>query len=285
LTEVILELPIRWFQIARLYGPGMPASGREGYHQRILRKPAGRLGLVSVHCWNVGEPNGPYPIGTDAHCPGKAADWVPTAREIIRERIAPVMDAARRAGVTVFHLAQSTCARKYPQYREIAEDPELKPPSDTADFKRCVRPRPVEGQWSDEYGEAFPGPVWETHEHEFDIAEPARPTDDEPVVTDGWQLNGLCRRRDIDTLLYVGFMADLCLINIPGGIREMSGKFGYRCVVLRDCTTAYEFEDTHEGRWMTRAAVRLIETGLGYSTTSDDFIAACTRRGDDDAVV
>jgi len=279
MTETALRLPVRYFQIARLYGPGMPPSGREGYHQRILQKPAGRLGLVSVHCWNLGEADGPYPIGTDAHCPGEAADWVPTAHEIIRECIAPVMRAAREAGVTVFHLAQHIYAPKYPQYRQIAEDPELKPPSPPADCERCVRPRPVQEQWADEYGEAFPGPVWVTHKEKFDIAEAVRPKDDEPVVTDGWQLNGLCRRRDIDTLLYVGFMADLCLVNIPGAIREMSGKFGYRCVVLRDCTTAYEFQDTHEGRWMTRAAVRLIETGMGYSATSEDFISAVQRSG------
>ena len=90
---------------------------------------------------------------------------------------------------------------------------------------------------------------------------------------------GLCRRRDIDTLVYAGFMADLCLVNIPGAIREMAGKFGYRCIVLRDCTTAYEFADTVEGGWMTLAAVRLVETGMGYSATSDDFIAACDTTG------
>ena len=105
--------------------------------------------------------------------------------------------------------------------------------------------------------------MWVTHTDAFDIARAVRPQEGEPVVTDGWQLNGLCRRRDIDTLIYVGFMADLCLVNTPGAIREMAGKFAYRCVVLRDCTTAYEFADTHEGGYMTRAAIRLVETSLG----------------------
>jgi ureidoacrylate peracid hydrolase len=92
-------------------------------------------------------------------------------------------------------------------------------------------------------------------------------------------LVSVTRRKDIDTLVYAGFMADLCLVNIPGAIREMASKFKYRCVVLRDCTTAYEFDETHEGGWMTFAAIRLIETGLGYSATGTDFIKGCKKLG------
>ena len=51
--------------------------------------------------------------------------------------------------------------------------------------------------------------------------------------------------------------------------------FGYRCIVLRDCTVAYEYADTYEGQWMTRAAIRLIETDMGFSAISPDLIAAC----------
>ena len=270
-----MRLPIRYYQIARLYGPGMPPSGQEGYHERVLEQPVGQVGLVLVHCWNLGEENGPYPIEPGTACRGEAADWVPVAHRIVKEKIVPALDAAREAGVAVFHLAQHTYAPLYAPYRQIAEDDELKPRVKNLPFERCVRPRSIPEQWRDEYGDDFPGAVWVTHRDRFDIAEPVRPLDSEAVVVDGWQLNGLCRRRDIDTLVYVGFMADLCLVNVPGAIRDMAGKFGYRCVVLRDCTTAYEFADTADGGWMTLAAIRLIETGMGYSAGADDFIAAC----------
>jgi hypothetical protein len=52
---------------------------------------------------------------------------------------------------------------------------------------------------------------------------------------------------------------------------EMFSRFGYHCIALRDCTTAYEFADTYEGRWMTRAAIRLMETDLGHTASSEDF--------------
>ncbi len=99
--------------------------------------------------------------------------------------------------------------------------------------------------------------------------------ENEDVLLTGCQLNGLCRRRDIDTLFYAGFMADLCIVNVPGAIREMSRRFQYRCVVLRDCTTAYEYEDTYQGQWMNLAAIRHIETDLGYSAGAEDFMKAC----------
>jgi nicotinamidase-related amidase len=255
----------------------MPTSGQEGPKEKVLEAPVGRMGLVSVHCWNLGQANGPYPIGPGAHCPGQAADWVPTAHHIINERIRPAMDAARKAGITVFHLAHPSYARKYPIYAKISADEALKSPAPPVSFEGCVRPLSREDRWRDQYGPDFPGAVWETHSQTFDIADAARPRGGEPVIVDGWQLNGLCRRLGIDTLIYVGFMADLCLVNISGAIREMSGKFGYRCIVLRDCTTAYEFADTYEGKWMTRAAIRLIETDMGYSALSRDFIAACER--------
>ena len=276
-SPAILQLPLRYYQIAQLYGPGMPPSGKEGLLTRMLQKPANRTGLVIVHPWNLGESDGPYPIKPGTRIPGEAGDWVPSAHDIIANKIKPVLDAARKAGVPVFHLAQHTYAPRYPQYLEIAADPELQSPEKNVKFEVSVEPRTVAEMWDAKYGPDFPGPVWKTHADTFDIARQLRPLAEEAVFLNGWQLNGLCRRQKIDTLIYVGFMADLCLVNIPGAIREMAYKFKYRCVVLRDCTTAYEFAETVEGNWMTFAAIRLIESGMGYSASSDDFIAACLK--------
>jgi len=273
-AEGALELPLRFYRVGRLYGPGMPRPGPEGFQEKILRRSLENVGIVSVHCWNLGEADGPYPIAPGTRCPGAPADWVPAAHRIVAEGIAPVLAAGREAGVAVFHVAQAGYARKYPQYVAISEDPELQSPEQPVQAPGCPRPRSRDEKWGDQYGADFPGPVWETHRDSFDIARAARPLGDEPVVLTGWQLNGLCRRRDIDTLFYVGFMADLCLMNVPGAIREMSSRFGYRCVVLRDGTTAYEYPDTSDDRSMTRAAIRLVETDLGYSSTCGALIEA-----------
>ena len=72
-------------------------------------------------------------------------------------------------------------------------------------------------------------------------------------------------------------MADICLLDVSGALREMANKYRYHCVALRDCTTAYEYAETHENNWMTFAAIRRVEQDMGYSALSSDFISACEK--------
>lgn len=58
--EPVLRVPVRYHRIARLYGPGMPPSGREGFHTGIVQKLVNQVGSVSVHCWNLGDPSDPW---------------------------------------------------------------------------------------------------------------------------------------------------------------------------------------------------------------------------------
>ena len=276
LSGQLYNLPIRYYQIAQLYGPGMPPSGEEGLHMDTLNINPEKIGLVLVHTWNLGEVDGPYPIyDTTTWKDGEAGAWVPDAHKIVENNIHPVLKAARQSGIKVFHLAQSTYAEKYPQYQELKNDKELQNPVMRVAFEKSIDPVSYQEGWNREYGENYPGPVWKTHAKEFDIAKLLKPLPDESVFVTGWQLNGLCRRKNISVLIYAGFMADLCLLNIPGAIREMTNTFNYNCVVLRDCTTAYEYEETIDGRWMTFAAIRMVESEFGYSATSKDFINAC----------
>ncbi len=281
LSGQLFNLPIRYYQIAQLYGPGMPPSGEEGLHMDTLNINAGKIGLVLVHTWNLGEADGPYPIyDTTTWKDGEAGAWVPEAHKIVEENIHPVLKAARQSGIKVFHLAQSTYAEKYPQYQELKNDQGLQNPVKRVAFEKNIDPVSYQEGWNREYGEDYPGPVWKTHTMEFDIAKLLKPLPEESVFVTGWQLNGLCRRENISVLIYAGFMADLCLLNIPGAIREMTNTFRYKCIVLRDCTTAYEYEETIEGKWMTFAAIRLVESEFGYSASSKDFINACLRQNE-----
>ena len=61
---------------------------------------------------------------------------------------------------------------------------------------------------------------------------------------------------------------------VAGAMREMVGRFKYRCIALRDCTTAYEYADTVDEQVMNRAVMRHIETALGYTADGADLIAA-----------
>ena len=277
MSDNFVRLPVAHYQLSRNYGPGMSSAGGviEGLRQKTLEKNAGRFGLVLVHCWNLGEKTGPYPLAENQGTTGTNSDWVIAAGEIIAEKIAPVLAAARETGIPVFHLASGAYAAKYPQYRRILDDDELKGPEVGYESRQCIRPVTVDEEWAERFGPNWPGPVWETHPETFDIAHAVRPTENEHVVVDGWQLSGLCRRLDVDTLVYAGFMANVCLLHVPGAMIEMAKKFRYRCVVLHDCTVAHELIPTLPNHDLTKAAIRYIEFGLGYSTSSHEFIQAC----------
>jgi hypothetical protein len=274
MPEKMIKLPLRYYLNSQIYGPGMPPTGEEGLHEEVIGKPVNQVGLVLVHCWNCGEEDGPYPIKPGTRISGKAGDWVPLAHDIVHTEIKPVLEACRQAGIAVFHLGQAVYAPRYESYLRIKNDAELQDPTTCGKYDMCVRPRSVKELWDYEFGTDFPGPAWVTHEDRFDIAEPVKPIGDEPVFLTGFQLNGLCRRQDIDMLFYVGFMAGGCMLNQPGAIREMAGKFRYRCVMLREGTIHYEDEKTMKDRWMTYAAYREVEMQHGFTASTRDLLRA-----------
>ena len=279
MSRDLLRLPVRYFQIPRNYGPGMKEQDgiEEGHQERVLEKQPGQCGLVLVHCWNLGESDGPYPIPDDQEPTGTNSDWVIHARDITSKRIAPVLDAARSVQMPVFHLAAPGYAHKYSQYLKLLEDDELKAPEGGYDDKLSVRPRSVEEEWALRFGPGWPGAVWETHPDSFNISKSVRPRVDENVVLDGWQLSGLCRRMDVDTLIFAGFMANICLLHVPGAMIEMAHKFRYNCVALRDCTVAHEVGTTWDDGTLTKAALHYIEISLGGSMVSGSFLEACAQ--------
>lgn len=280
-----VTFPIRHYQILGIYGPGVPypPEAYEGPIETKLAIPPEQLGLVAVHCWNLADPDGPYPF-----MPGvrgsTSAQWVRRAVEICEQRLAPLLQVARDAGITVFHVATPTYAERYPQYRAIRDDPELQaaplpkyPPAPSGGPipPRCSYVEAKIDHTAKAVGPHFPGRPWVTMPEKFDIARCVRPEPDDLVVLNGWQLHGLCHRRGIHTLLYAGFLTDVCLMNVSGAIEEMKERYGYRIVALRDCTATYEYDDTADGMWMTRAALRRIELAYGYTTDAASVLAAC----------
>jgi nicotinamidase-related amidase len=76
---------------------------------------------------------------------------------------------------------------------------------------------------------------------------------------------------DVQTLFYVGFATNMCVLYRPYGMITMH-SLGYEVILIRDATTAVEFHDTLDGMWATKLAIRYVGYALGYTTTSQDFI-------------
>jgi nicotinamidase-related amidase len=95
------------------------------------------------------------------------------------------------------------------------------------------------------------------------------------------RLDSLLRNLNIRTIFFVGFVANCCLL-----FTMASALFrNYECIMLRDCTLASELpEDVNELN-QTKLMVLWIETILGYTINSHQFIEYCEEtqksRGDD----
>jgi nicotinamidase-related amidase len=111
-----------------------------------------------------------------------------------------------------------------------------------------------------------------------------RPLDNEPNFPKrAWSgfhdtfLDQHLRALDIKTLISVGYAVRACFY---GTIVDAVYR-NYRVVALRDCVYAPEFPDTvdasvPEGGWINRIMVRQIEHLIGYTSTSAEFVAACS---------
>lgn len=84
------------------------------------------------------------------------------------------------------------------------------------------------------------------------------------------ELDSALRNSNIKNLVVVGFDANICLkYTLVDALYR-----NYRIIVLRDCIRTMEFPETVDGQWANFMAVRHIETAIGYTAISRDFIAA-----------
>lgn len=219
-----------------------------------------QAGLVMVDCWDR------HPIVTHQE----------RAEVICRERIAPVAQACREAGVAVIHAPSPGQARKYEQWTKFADDTDIFGGApETPEWP----PEELRGT-QDEYAQfAKPGEplkdAWIEAELEHrDIIDCLKPQPDDFVIATGAQLHRLCRHEEIAHLFYCGFAANMCVPGRDYGMRAFSRR-GYNLTLLRDCTSAIEAATTFEAMSLTEAAIMEVEMLWGFTLTSDELIAAC----------
>ncbi len=221
---------------------------------------AGETALVLVDCW-------------DSHA------WkshLERSAEIITNRIAPLIDAARAAGITIVHAPAQLAAMKYPRWTRYAEADELEPPEPHYDDWPPKDFHLRTGEYA-QYELAPPTPVPVVPEAER-IADAIIPTAADMVVATGAQLHRLLEDRRILHLLYCGFATNSCVILRDYGMIPMLRR-GYNTILVRDCTSAIENSSTIAEKAMMKYAIMDIERSAA-STTSNELIVACERESE-----
>ena len=240
-----------------------------GYAEEELTLQAEQTAFISLHCWDIGCPGGPeidpmfcvgmgHPVALEA------------AYEVMRDYVRPALEAARQAGLAVYHVQAESIAALYPQWYERDAD---RPPAGAGE------PAP----------EAIPGHrdaiLFRSHGEDYmkrsplarmDIAEIVAALPEEPVVHQTAQFDRMLRRHGIVNLIYTGFATDMCILNAPGGLGPMFA-LGYRVLLIREATLGVEQPDTIADRIATRWGMRFHETHWGDTIGFDQFMAECAR--------
>jgi len=180
----------------------------------------------------------------------------PHTRDIVRNRIRPVKDAARAIGLPTIYLTnyRSPGIDEGNVWRNLSLRvtkvdvlTDWKAPTPILEHSKVIAPDEEDVLIRKQYYSGF-------HETELDSA---------------------LRNRGIRNLVVVGFDSRLCL-----GTTVVDALYrNYRVVVLRDCVSTFEFPETREGGWANFIAIRQIECNVGYTSAADDFRAACAAVG------
>ena len=241
-------------QLSARYYRALPTN-RPGYEEVSLSLPVKKTALVGMHCWNIGCPDGPS-VDTD-FCVGMG--WPLATREaarIMTEVIRPAMDLARSIDLPVCHVETDWMDRQYLDVASRRSDAET----------AAVHPRQremLERAHGVDYMERSPLA-------QMRRAEVVSPIGDEPLMFYSDVLDAYLRERGIETLIYMGFAADMCLLGAEGGARPMLAR-GYRCIVMRDATVGVESPDTFPQRLATNYGLHIFEWTLGHGCTFAQF--------------
>jgi nicotinamidase-related amidase len=189
---------------------------------------------------------------------------------LLAARMEPVLESARRAGILIIHAPSETMdfyatapgrllAQNAPH---VATPPEL---------KLQDAPLPIDDS---DGGCDTPGEksysAWKRENTALTIV----PGD--VISDDGAEIYNVLKEHQIDTLVYMGVHANMCILGRSFGVRQMS-KWGMRCILVRDLTDAMynpasrPFVSHAAG---TELVIKFIEQYWAPSMTSSDLLAA-----------
>jgi len=263
---MILRLPVRQY-IA------VPSANPRGLVTQTRELPVADTVLIELHCWNVGVPGG-LPVPDDYWVFMGSQQNHERAARIMAEVIAPCLDAARHAGLATVHVQPESIALRHV---ELLPRPGRAPvPSPPPLDDECEAPAESHVTARAERVHDKGYTAWEGWQH-LDVAPAVKPQPGDAMVVTTEEFDEWLRTRGVTTLFYTGFAANLCLLDSPGAMKAMNG-LGYRCILLREGAMAIEFPD-QPPNLHTEAALRYVESWVGYTASADDFIRACSEVG------
>jgi len=261
--------------------PGLQFSFPVDYHSRALDQRVRKrmtlsnrdTALLLHHVSNMGYP-GPLEWCRDSPYADVLSMFghVRRTRKIIDEKIVPLVEAARKAGLQIMHVIDGwRAAERYPQWEETSG--RVPEPENGFLGQAWLCPSSPNRQWMEEYeAEAFGpgyGDALRRVREIIDVAPPVVPRPEDWVVTTTNQVKALMSERGLWNLLYTGFNVDDEMLYCEMGMYPNRKYF--RCFILGDCTACVERHDTIDGEKLKNATIAFLEMGLAYRTSGAEI--------------
>jgi nicotinamidase-related amidase len=191
----------------------------------------------------------------------------------IARKIEPLVQKARASGILIIHAPSDTMSfYANTPGRRLAEDaPHFEPPEELATQSP---PLPIDDS---DGGCDTPG---DKEHRAWSRETPLLTIGPGDVISDsGAEIYNVLRQHHIDTVFFMGVHANMCILNRPFGIRQLS-KWGVHCVLVRDLTDA--MYDSASGPYVSHAAgtelvIEYIERYWAPTVTSAQVLAALSR--------
>jgi nicotinamidase-related amidase len=237
------------------------ARGFQGWTSEVRGLDLNRTALLLMHLPDAGltadtewGPDCPRPdlLGT--------VEWVPRTMDLCTNRLPRLVEAARDAGLQIVHVYGSIsdpdepCAAR--SLAEAGDPPEPDPERITAN--EAVQARHTR----DVFDLPRPRPQG-SPDHVPGLPEILRPTGEDLVVAQSYQLHRLMKNRGITHLLYTGWALNWCLWFSPCGMHDMQRK-GYLCSAVRGACVAIENRESADTEANLEYAYWKTSTMFGY---------------------
>lgn len=219
-------------------------------------------------------------------------EHIPRMRRIIDENIAPLVAAARTAGIQIMYVVNGwKCVEKYPQRKRLTERlpaGRTSRPCRTRLYQEAEPPSCLRGLQS-------PNTTWrKQHQAEvffpgyqealrrlmevIDFAPPLTPQPEDWIVTSRDEAGFLLNETGRWSILHAGFDTHDDIFYFDAGTFDFCRSF--RSFLLRDCTTGVERHDTAMDCRLSESAVTVMEQAVRcYSALGRDIQTALESPG------
>jgi nicotinamidase-related amidase len=244
------HLPARYYRT-------FPVQSPLGYAEETLELDPERTVFLLVDVNGLGFDGAGAADDVGADLPAFYRDQAVASRDTVVNHIVPAKQAAKRLGLPIVYLSNHLSAglNEASEWRNLSLRvhnidvlQSWREPNEILAYSEVIAPQPGEYLVKKQLYSGF----FET------------------------QLDSLLRSLDAYTLITVGFDSRICLATTVTDAMYRN----YRVVVLRDAIgtsphSTGESAETGNGDWSAASAIRFIETNVGYTATSDQWITAC----------